>query len=499
MNLGTRLSMSGRPRAAGQFGNGFVTTVWCVCFAVLSSAVQSLATTDDFISAVREVLQDHIEFEHGEVGMVVGIVDERGAQVVSYGKMGPNAAEVNGDTVFEIGSITKTFTALLLQEMIENGRMKLDDPVAKYLPTSVRPPTRSGKEIALLHLATHTSGLPRDPDNLKPRNWANGYADYTNEGLYAFLSGHTLIRDPGVQYEYSNLGMGLLGHVIALETGTDYESLVLDRICKPLGMASTRITLTPELKARLATGHDWFGKPAATQDLGALSGAGGIHSTANDMLKYLSANLGLTESRLTPLMQKTQETRLKIKVQDGAENQGLAWVSAGDLIWHAGGTSGFSSFAGFNRKERRGIVVLFNSSAGRGVYPVVNLLLNADWRADKRPTVTPIARPAFPPAPVFVKLDGAALDTFVGRYQLASGHVFRLSREQDHLIMLPERRGGLELYPESEAKVSCPYFQFEVTLLKDAKGEIIGVTTACPEPDFTGKAMRVPPSGDGVR
>ena len=146
---------------------------------------------------------------------------------------------MDGDTLFEIGSITKVFTALLLQDMIERGEMKLDDPVQKYLPNSVKMPTYQGKEITLLHLATHTSGLPRDDDGQ----------------LYAFLSHCALRQAPGTRLEYSNLGMGLLGHVIALKADKDYETLVVERICQPPGMDSTRITLPPELESRLAIGH----------------------------------------------------------------------------------------------------------------------------------------------------------------------------------------------------------------------------------------------------
>src|SRR5215207_4834600 len=105
-----------------------------------------------------------------------------------------NSPEVNGDTLFEIGSVTKTFTGLLLQDMVERGEMKLDDPVAKYLPRSVSVPTRNGKEITLLQLATHTSGLGRDPDNLEGIHGDNPFADYTVEQLYTFLSNYKLIH-----------------------------------------------------------------------------------------------------------------------------------------------------------------------------------------------------------------------------------------------------------------------------------------------------------------
>jgi CubicO group peptidase (beta-lactamase class C family) len=539
------------------------------------------ADADDFTDALREVLGNHIDLEKVSGGIVVGIVDENGPRVASYGRMAQgNSPEVNGDTLFEIGSITKTFTALLLQDMVERRQMKLDDPVANYLPSAVKVPAHGGKEITLLHLVTHTSGLPRDDVTWVPRNFARSYSDYTVDQLHAFLSGHTLIRDPGAKHEYSNFGAGLLGHVIALKANASYESLVVDRICKPLAMDSTCIGLSDKLRPRSAIGHDWFGNPADEMVIETLAGNGGMHSTANDMLKYLGANLGLTQSALTPLMEKTHATRFKTHASDGAENQAMGWVSAGDLIWHTGGTYGSAAFAGFNKKQRRGLVVLTNSAVGRGVYPLVNLLLNTEWRIGKRPQAgvvdqqiydsyvgqyqlmpnsvvsvrhegnrllaevngqiplellpetatvffvkltgktvkfvpdaqgrikglhsdlngnatdftrisdTSPARPSPSPAPTFVNVDAPVLDTFAGRYELPSGQVFNLKRRDDHLIMLPERRCGLELYPESAVKASCPYFHFGVTLLKNDNGEIIGLTVSCPEPEFNGNALK---------
>ena len=238
-----------------------------ICFTMLLSAFSFRASAEDFTNAIRAFLQQRVEVEKRDVGIVVGIVDEHGSRVVSCGKMDNGTdEEVNGDTLFDIASITKPFTGLLLQDMIERGEMKLDDPVAKYLPQSVRMPTRNGKEITLLHLVTHTSGLPHIAPNLNPKRVDNPFADYTVEELNAFLSGYKLTRDPGTKFGYSSLGMGLLGHVIALKAGTNYESLVVDRICRPLIMDSTRITLTPELKARFATGHNKFGEAVLSWD-----------------------------------------------------------------------------------------------------------------------------------------------------------------------------------------------------------------------------------------
>src|SRR5208283_4407870 len=118
---------------------------------------------------------------------------------------------LDGDTVFEIGSITKVFTALLLADMAQRGEVALTDPVSKYLPKGVKMPGRNGHAIMLQDLATHTSGLPRLPSNMKPKDFMNPYADYTPELLYQFLSSYELPRDPGSKWEYSNLGAGLLG------------------------------------------------------------------------------------------------------------------------------------------------------------------------------------------------------------------------------------------------------------------------------------------------
>jgi len=366
-----------------------------VFFTILLAAFPFRAGAEEFTNAIHAYLQQRVEVEKKDVGIVVGIVDEHGSSIVSCGKMDNGTDQpVNGDTLFEIGSFTKTFTTLLLQDMIERGEMKLDDPVAKYLPKSVKMPTRNGKEITLLQLATHTSGLPVIPDNLDPTRADNPYADYTVEKLYAFLSRYKLTRDPGAKYEYSNLGLGLLGHVIALKARTNYESLVMDRICRPLKMESTRITLTPELKARFAQGHNALGYAVSSWDVPILSGAGALRSTANDLLKYVSANLGLTPSNLTPLMEKTHAVHFH---ESADADIGLAWEISRDqegtkIVWKTGGTAGCRTFVGLNKSRRRGVVVLSNSQDFDLVYNLGNFLLESEWQSDRWQTETNISR-----------------------------------------------------------------------------------------------------------
>jgi serine-type D-Ala-D-Ala carboxypeptidase/endopeptidase len=367
-----------------------------------------ISSAEEFTNAIAAFLQHRVECEKRDVGIVVGIVDEYGSRVVSCGKMDNGTdQEVDGDTLFDIASITKPFTGLLLQDMIQRGEMKLDDPVQEYLPASVRMPTHNGKDITLRHLVTHTSGLPHIADNLYPDRADQPFANYTVAELNAFLSGHKLTREPGRKFEYSSLAVGLLGHVIALKAGTDYESLVVDRICRPLKMDSTRITLTPELKNRFATGHNQYGEAVPSWDRQTQLGGSALRSTANDLLKFLSANLGLTPSSLTPLMEKTHAVQLERTL---GVDVGMAWMimatpQGTKIIWHAGGAPGYVTFAGFDKNRRRGVVVL-SSSWDLDVQEIGLLLLESQWQLEKRPMEK--------------KINSQAIDACVGQYRLSA-------------------------------------------------------------------------------
>jgi CubicO group peptidase (beta-lactamase class C family) len=420
--------------------------------------------------------------------------------------------EVNGDTVFEIGSITKTFTALLLQDMIERGEMKLDDPVAKYLPKSVGIPTRNGKDITLLHLVTHTSGLPHEPDNLDPKRADNPRADYTVEKLYTFLSGYKLTRDPGAEFEYSSLGFGLLGHVIALKAQTNYESLVVDRICRPLKMDSTEITLTPELKARLAQGYNELGYAVPGWDYLVLSGCGALRSTVNDQLKYVAVNLGLTPSNLTARMERTHAVHFRHSMISGV---GLGWfikqAQGIRVVCHDGGTGGYSSFVGFDKTRRRGVVVLSNFLDDVGDFGL--LLLESEWQPDRRhafsykQTSEQLPKSPEPPKPrVAIKLDPKLLDACVGHYEFAPNAVFppsgmkvKIWREEEQLEWQAWGRdavqGAIDIYPESETNFFLKINGAQLTFMKNGKGEITAVTHHMSGlPDIVGKKLSKPPN-----
>ncbi|MCX6260921.1 MAG: serine hydrolase [Bacteroidia bacterium] len=333
-------------------------SLFLILFLSTSSYGQSrIKLPDDVVNSIEK----RIEFGLNP-SIVVGIIDKNGPHYFNFGKKSDNGSEANEHTIYEIGSISKVFTATLLSQQVIDGKLKLDDPIKNYLPPQVKIPQRGESEITFGNLSDHTSGLPRLPSNMSPSDPGNPYADYTVDQMYSFLSGYKLTRDVGSAYEYSNLAQGLLGHILALNAGVTYESLMIKTIARPLGMKETKITLDKKMKKNLAIGHD-KGVVAKNWDLPTLSGAGAIRSSTHDMLKFISANLGFLKTPLQAAMKKTHEVR-----HDKAGNMrvGLGWHIAkgknGDVIWHNGGTGGYMAFAGFVKETGEGVVLLTNST-----------------------------------------------------------------------------------------------------------------------------------------
>lgn len=431
---------------------------------------------------IKSVLQTCVDKQHRAPGIVVGVVDKDGTKVIAYGRRERGKLEpVDGDTLFEIGSITKVFTTLLLQDMVDHNEVKLDDPLSKYLPHTVKTPTRDGREITLVDLATHTSGLPDSPDNFHPADGDDPWADYTVDQLYHFLSHYALPREIGKEYEYSNVGMGLLGHLLALHAKTSYESLLVKRVCEPLEMKSTRITLNDEQKRRLARGHAECGVPVKYWRSNALEGDGALFSSANDMVKFLAASMGTPPSPLSAAMRKTQrplrDAVLFLKV-------GLGWhvcsaFGVSGLVWHNGGTGGFRSFIGFDPETHRGAVVLAN--AANDVDDIGIYLTGTTSGLD--PFKTPRQREV-------AHLDRATLDHYVGTYKFKpSGDLVVITREGDQLFA---KQSGTryQILPESDGEFFFTAADAQLTFTKDAHGEITKVVSRQDGKEETGERVR---------
>lgn len=295
-------------------------------------------------------------------GLVVGLARADGADVKAYGRSGTNRP-LDERSLLEIGSVTKTFTGLLLAEMAGRGEVRLDDPIGAYLPSGVRTPKRAGREITLEDLATHTARLPRSGGTLMRqslRNRTQPFADYSYADLYEAVT-HTGIR-PGIgkKVRYSNLGFGLLGHILGMAGGKPYEELVTERVCRPLGLKDTS---TATVGDRLTSGHSRKGRRVPPFEIDTLAGAGVLRSSARDMVRYLQAHLRPETTPLAEPLELVQRSRRDIR--KGRLAIGLAWMvlvkDGGRTLWHNGGTMGFGAFAGFQRGTSVGLVVLYNS------------------------------------------------------------------------------------------------------------------------------------------
>lgn len=320
-----------------------------------------------------------------DTGLVVGVTEGGRSSVFGYGKKQvTDNGPPEGDTLYEIGSVTKVFTTSLLSLLVSQGKLNLDDPVRDIFSTLPGMP----QGITLLSLATHTSGFPKmPPDAIRGAlmNRGNPYLDYTTVKLLRYLKQYRRKPRPDEEINYSNMGMSLLGLILAEKAGGTYEEAVVDMICNPLSMLDTRITLSPEQEERLAIPHTGSGKPSNGWNLPAFAGAGALHSTAEDTLRFLEAHLGRTASPLMDALRLSHEkqagefpipsrlTRLipgaskkNLAGSPFTRNIGLGWVigNAGgnglETHWHHGATGGYVSFAGFVKEADAGTVVMMN-------------------------------------------------------------------------------------------------------------------------------------------
>jgi serine-type D-Ala-D-Ala carboxypeptidase/endopeptidase len=428
-------------------------------------------------TGIPQDVKDNIKarVDHGShPGIVVGVVDGDKTAFFSYGVRSLTGNEpVNEYAVFEIGSITKTFTGIILADQVLNGKMNLSDPLQKFLPEGVTAPTRNGESIKLINLANHTSSLPRMPDNFNPANPANPFADYTEKKMYEFLSGYKLNRNIGSEYEYSNFGAGLLGHIIAAKEEKTYEQLMVELIAQPLGLQNTRITFTTEMKSNLAMGHSG-GAQVENWDITTLAGAGAIRSTAIDMIKYVQANMGIMKTKLYPAMQLSHKNSRR----EGAEPMvGLGWhiTPAGkdEIVWHNGGTGGYRSFIGFVNGGNKGVVVMGNSDAS--VDDIGTHLLNSE-----APLAAIINE---------ITVDPAKLEHYVGSYQLVPDFILTVTRIDNQLNAQLTGQPAFPIFAKTENVFFYKIVEAQLTFNRNAEGVVESVTLHQGGRDIVGKKI----------
>lgn len=296
--------------------------------------------------------------------IIVGIVNTNGRQIFAEGKISDsNTALPDGNTIYEIGSITKVFTSLALADMSLKQELNLTDPISKFLPKTVKTPVRNGKEISLLSLSTHRSGMPRFPYNVDPKNLDEPYADYTVEKLYEYVSHFEPAFDIDSKWRYSNVAYGLLGNILTLVAKKDFETLIQEDIFKPLNLNNTVISLTKKQKSNLAVGHAETGAVVGLTDLGTIGPGGSIRSNVNDLLTFAEANIGSIKTNLSPAMELTHVMQAKKDGNDTFTTMGWTLVDENgkSYLFKDGGMPGYSSFLGIDKKNKIGVVVLSNS------------------------------------------------------------------------------------------------------------------------------------------
>jgi serine-type D-Ala-D-Ala carboxypeptidase/endopeptidase len=382
------------------------------------------------------------------VGMVVGVFDGKEELVRGYG-----ASKPGPDTVYEIGSVSKVFTGVLLAALVRDGLVRLDLPVAELLPEGAVVPASGERKITLMDLSTHTSGLPRMPDNFEPADPRNPFADYTAERMLAFLKGAKLAREPGASYDYSNLGAGLLGWSLARKAGKGYEELLAERITAPLGMKSTAVALTPGMRERLAPGHDAAGTPASNWDIPALAGAGGIRSTVADMMRFLRANLGEG-----PLAETLSFARVA-RYDGGGVRMGLGWhISQKGECWHNGQTGGYHSFATVDPANGRAVVILADTATGEVDELGSNLLRMLAGEKVETPQ-EPRIKPEI-------------LAEYAGTYGLFGDFKLTVTVERGRLMVQATGQQKFPVYAKSETEFFYKVVDAQITFERDKDGKV---------------------------
>lgn len=413
---------------------------------------------------IRELLGERMQ--HHGVGIVVGIIEPSGRRVIAHGKSGAaDELPLNGDTLFQIGSVTKVLTTLLLADMVQRGEVKLDDPAAGYLPTGVKMPELS-RPITLLDLATHRSGLPPMPTNFDLAGQPDPYEAYSVAQLHQFLTSYRLRREPGVKAEYSNLGVALLGRLLAQRAGLDYETLLKQRVLKPLGMNSTAISLTAEQSARLAPGHDRYLQPVRTWYLKTLPASGSLFSSANDMLALLAAYLGYEKTPLRAAMEYQRSVRHPAQASQ-ALGLGVRNPGNHETFGHEGGKEGYRSAIVFNPETRTGVVVLANARTADAPGALALHLLVG------RPLAP---APAPPSSPNIVRLDRALLGSYAGEYQIDADQRVSIAVRDDHLIVDFRGQGIGTFFPTGNREFVCNTSEEQLSFEVDATGRVASFT-----------------------
>jgi len=405
--------------------------------------------------------------------VTVGIIDGDTEFTLGVGALSKDDASVpDGDTVYEIGSISKVFTGVLFADAIKRKLVTADDPADSLLPEGVVMPVSKKKperKITLQQLSTHISGLPRMPNNFGDADPQNPASKYSAKEMFEFLNSHELSRKPGIAEEYSNFGVGLLGELLSQKQKTDYETLLKDRITASLKMNDTSLKLSENQTKRLAPPHDAGCDPSSNWDFMALAGAGGIRSTVNDMLKFARANINTPESETGKAIDLAFAQQRKPKGL-GSQTMGFGWFinPKSETRWHNGGTGGYHSIMFVNRKDRRSVIVLCNTATGE-VDTLGSEIMALLSGRDVKPRVFPKK----------FEVTADVCQRYVGKYKLNATFTFDIAfanEEKTKLTVQLTGQPAVQIFPKSETRWFLKVVEAEIEFTLNDDGKCTALT-----------------------
>ncbi len=391
-------------------------------------------------------------------GLSVGYIEGKHWGIVHLGSSTRTGKNADDLTVYELGSISKVFTGLLLADAVVRGEIDLNAAADVANSAGIRLPSRDGTSIKWIDLSTHRAGLPRLPENLPLTDLTNPYRNYDSKKAAAFLNQYELPRRPGDSQEYSNFGGSVLGYLVAEKAGKTYQQLLRERIAEPLRMSDCTVSLSDDQMKRLATPHDEFGSAASTWTFSDLPGAGGVHATMRDMMRFAKAQLTPPTGKLGDAIELAWKQQRDADASGSA--MGLGWMIAGDgqTRWHNGQTGGSHAAIFINRELKCAVIVLCNTAVTNEIDQLaMQLVKKAAGQEVKLEPRKPSAK-----APDKLAIDAKLRRRLVGRYQLRPDFIFDVRDRDEHLMVGITNQPTQEVFPDSPTRWS--YHGVDATL-----------------------------------
>jgi serine-type D-Ala-D-Ala carboxypeptidase/endopeptidase len=391
-------------------------------------------------------------------GLSIGYIEGDHFGIVHLGSANQAKQKATFSTIYELGSVSKLFTSLLLADAVVRGEIDLNAAADVSNPAGIRFPSRDGQSIRWIDLSTHRTGLPRLATNMPVTDLVNPYREYDSKKAAEFLNQYKLPRKRGESQEYSNFAVSVLGYLVAAKAGKSYEQLLRERIADPLEMTDCTVSLSSDQLKRFATPHNKFGSVASPWTFADLPGAGGVHATMRDMMRFAKAQLNPPSGKLGEAIELAWKQQTEADASGSA--MGLGWMIAGDgeTRWHNGGTGGFSTYLIINRQAKCAVIVLCNTAVRNEVDQLgMKLLMKAAGQE-----VEAEASETSDPESDKLAVDATLRSRLVGRYQLAPDFIFDVNDRDGHLMVGITNQPTQEVFPDSPTRWS--YHSVEATL-----------------------------------